>query len=190
MPPNRQEQSCPSVKFVLFPIGGFCAASRTLPLPQVVETELNTRGVDGNGMNVAFNETMHCIAAEPHATFLRASVLDGWHEVAHETTVLGRLRPGYRVLQLRSPSGTRIELSFLFVHISLLKVPNTRLTPRQLRMTGSRQRDENMQLREELVLLQRSFKELQQGLESGSKRQSSFKARQGNHKAVDIVDIG
>ena len=39
--------------------------------------------------------------------------------VAYETVVLGALRPGYRVLQLRSPLGTRIDGCVLFVRIAL-----------------------------------------------------------------------
>ena len=62
---------------------------------------------------------VHCLAAEPHETFLRVAVEDeDDDEVAFETAVLGRLRPGYRVLQLRSRLGTRIELCYLFVRIS------------------------------------------------------------------------
>ena len=51
---------------------------------------------------------MHCLASEPEQTFLRVAVLDHTEdekgtEVAFETAVLGRLRPGYRVKA--SPQG-------------------------------------------------------------------------------------
>ena len=51
---------------------------------------------------------MHCLAQCPRETILRVAVHEGEVEVAYETAVLGRLRRGYRVLQLRSPHGTRI----------------------------------------------------------------------------------
>ena len=83
-------------------------------------------------MNAPFAETVHCVAAEPHATFLRISVADSGQEVAYETAVLGRLRPGYRVLQMRGLLGTRIELCYLFVRISFGSEPNLWPTPRQV----------------------------------------------------------
>ena len=76
-----------------------------------------------NGLNPRFGEEVHCLAAEPHETFLRVSILDSdegqVREVAFETAVLGRLRPGFRVLPLRNRLGTRIEQCYLFVKISL-----------------------------------------------------------------------
>ena len=89
-------------------------------------------------MNAAYGESVHqnihCVAAEPHATIVRVSVTDGGQEVAYETAVLGRLRGGYRVLQMRSVLGTRIELCYLFIKISFGSEPNLWATPRQLRM--------------------------------------------------------
>ena len=89
-------------------------------------------------MNAAYGESVHqnihCVAAEPHATIVRVSVTDGGQEVAYETAVLGRLRGGYRVLQMRSVLGTRIELCYLLVKISFGSEPNLWATPRQLRM--------------------------------------------------------
>ncbi len=40
-------------------------------------------------------------------------------QAAFETVVLGLLRPGYRILPLRSKHGTRIRLCSLLVHIEL-----------------------------------------------------------------------
>ena len=97
-----------------------------------MENEISLDPGVGNGMNVAIKRTVHCIAAEPHATFLRVGIADGREEVAYETAVLGRLRRGYRVLQLRSQLGTRIELCYLFVRIIFGSMPNTRGTPRQV----------------------------------------------------------
>ena len=91
------------------PVAGFCAISQSRPLPAVVETDLTLAPMD-NGMCAAVDTTIHCVAAEPHATFFRVSIADGRHEVAFETAVLGRLRGGYRVLQLRF-GRTRIKLS-------------------------------------------------------------------------------
>ena len=104
-----------------------------MPLPQRPETEVLTDAVEGNGLNAKFRETFHCVAAEPHATFLKVSVLDGGQEVAYETAVLGRLRRGYRVLQLRGMLGTRIELCYLFVKISFGEERNEWQTPSQVR---------------------------------------------------------
>ena len=88
--------------------------------------------------SAAFDEKVHCVAAEPHATFLRIGITDGRQgEVAYETAVLGRLRRGYRVLQLRSVLGTRIELCYLFIKIRFGSDPNLWATPRQLRIQSS-----------------------------------------------------
>eukprot|EP00966_Prymnesium_polylepis_P200035 4635753-Prymnesium_polylepis.1 len=87
---------------------GFVAFSKTLPLPQNVEPEISTAVVKGNGMNAPFGDTIHCAASEPHSTFLRIAVMDRQQEVAYESAVLGRLKRGYRVLQLRELLGTPI----------------------------------------------------------------------------------
>ena len=103
---------------------GFCAVSKVLPLPQTAEAETSTSAVMGNGINAPVNIRVHCIAAEPDATFLRLCVIDGKHEVAFESVVLGRLRHGYRVFQMRGWLGTRIELCFIFVRIAFGTEPN------------------------------------------------------------------
>jgi len=82
-------------------------------------------------MNAVFGTEVHCVAAEPRATFVRVGVTEGKQEVAYAVSVLGRLRGGYRVLQLRSVLGTRIELAYLFVRISFGAVRNRWATPRQ-----------------------------------------------------------
>jgi hypothetical protein len=98
-------------------LAGICALSTTLQLPEKIETEVSLPLRD-NGMNAVFDEEVHCLATEPFATFVRVAVLDQDREVAYATAVLGRLRKGYRVLLLRSPLGTRIELCYLFVRIT------------------------------------------------------------------------
>ena len=134
--------------------------SKTLPLPVNVETEASTRVVEGNGLNAAFDgETVHCAAAEPHATFLRVAVTDADScglEVAYETVVLGRLRSGYRVLQLRSSSfGTRIELCVLFLHIRFrTEQKNLWATPRQLRVQSSAKDMQNEEQRKRIEELE------------------------------------
>ena len=124
----RRLYSLHSLQLIVSPpvhVAGFCALCRTLPPSRSgAETEVSTRAVvKCNGLNADFSETFHCVAAEPHATFLRISVTDRGQEVAYETAVLGRLRGGYRVFQLRGPLGTRIELCYLFVHISFESDP-------------------------------------------------------------------
>jgi len=134
--PADSEPSCPSVTVSLHPIGGFCAISTTLPLPTSNEIETTTNIINGNGMNAKFGKVIHCVAAEPHATFLRIGVSDARKEVAFETLVLGRLRQGYRVVQLRSLLGTRIELAFLLVRMRLRSETNVWPAPRQLRLNA------------------------------------------------------
>lgn len=98
------------------------------------QTEMVLRAESTGGMNAAFGRdgTIHCIAAEPEATFLRVGVVDRGEEVAYATTVLSRLSPGYRVLPLRSMLGTRIDLCYVFVKISFNSVPNLTATNRQV----------------------------------------------------------
>ena len=107
--PISEELSSPKLKLSLHPIGGFCAVGDELPLPPLPPTQLRTPVDGSNGLNAPIGHTVHCVAAEPRATFLRVAVFDDEQEVAYETAVLGRLRRGYRVLQLRGPLGTRIE---------------------------------------------------------------------------------
>ena len=117
-------------------LAGFCTSTSVLPLPenqQTLETEIASATVSLNGMNVTFGETVHCVAAEPDATFLRLSVLDRGQEVAYETAVLARLQSGYRIFQMRSLGGTRIELCYVLVRIRLGSEPNLFLSPKQAR---------------------------------------------------------
>ena len=160
-PPDYSDPSSPAISLALYPIGGdrlhllpwsvrakryhmrvlwrhhlagFCGVSKNLPLPHVVDTEASTAAVKGTGMNATFEETVHCIAAEPHATFLRVAVADCGQEVAYASAVLGRLRRGFRVFQMRSMLGTRIELAYLCVQISFGSEPHMWATPRQVWM--------------------------------------------------------
>jgi len=71
---------------------------------------------------------------------MRIGVTDGGQEVAYEIAVLGRLRHGYRVFQMRGLLGTRIELCYLFVHITLDSEPNIWASPRQIRMQRKQKR--------------------------------------------------
>ena len=109
--------------------------SDELPLRVRLPTELVVRQLssEANGLNAKFGATAHCVASEPDATFIRMSVTDDEQELAYEVAVLARLRTGYRVLPLRGPLGTRIELCYIFVRIRLSGVPNVWNTPRQAR---------------------------------------------------------
>mmetsp|Transcript_34887 Transcript_34887/g.96346 ORF Transcript_34887/g.96346 Transcript_34887/m.96346 type:complete len:737 (-) Transcript_34887:487-2697(-) len=139
-PPTRHEARSPSITLSLHPIGGFCAVSTTLPVPMTPETDTMITSADGQssrrggGLNLRFNKIVHCVAAEPEATFMRVGVTDGGLEVAYETCVLGRVLRGFRIFQLRSMLGTRIELAYVFVRISFRSEPNLWLTRRQLRV--------------------------------------------------------
>lgn len=138
-PPDNQTPSCPGLTLSVHPVGGFCAVSDVLPLPPSVESEKYVPA-ESNGMNAIFGDTVHFVAAEPHATFMRIGVTDGGQEVAYEIAVLGRLRHGYRVFQMRGLLGTRIELCYLFVHITLDSEPNIWASPRQIRMQRKQKR--------------------------------------------------
>ena len=112
------DASSPRVKLSLHPIGGFCSAGTELPPPQLIHTGYVTSAAEGEGgLSARFDEKVHLLAAEPHETILRVAAIDGeaksGTEVAYETAVLGRLRPGYRALQLRSRRGTRFGTSLL-----------------------------------------------------------------------------
>ena len=138
--PNALAPARMALSFSLHSIGGLCAVSRVLPLPKTTECEIVTdpRNSDAEltfcgGLNIQFNDQhVHCIAAEPHETFLRVSVHDDkWCDIAYEVVVLGRLRGGYRVVQLRGRLGTRIELCCLLVRISFGGMKNRHYTPRE-----------------------------------------------------------
>jgi len=158
--PNKLETSAPALSMSLHPFGGilspplralcsptgdriapvgfvppagFCAISGILPLPIIVNTEVTLSHHD-NGMNAPCGKMVYCVAAEPHATILRIGVKDRKQGlVAYESAVLGRLRGGHRVFQLRSLLGTRIEICFLFVRITFGRERNLWPTPRQMR---------------------------------------------------------
>ena len=105
--------------------------SRVLPPGKERTARHTTPPVHGNGLNPTFDCLVHCLAEQPMETVLRVVVEDelpGAEQrvVAYETVVLGALRPGYRVLHLRSPLGTRIDGCVLAVHIAI----GTSATPR------------------------------------------------------------
>ena len=123
-PPSAGAVSSPSLIAELFAIGGECCASPPLPPKEEARTRFQTPSAPGNGLNPSWGHMVHCVAAEPDETILRLSVSDGDTEVAYECVLVGVLRPGYRCIPLRSKLGTRIELCYLVVHISLCEIPN------------------------------------------------------------------
>jgi len=152
--PNHQDPSHPTLTVALYPIGGFCAVTKSLPLPQMAETKIEVDTIKPNGINTTFGESIivYCITAEPHATILRVSVTDHGVEVAYETALIGRLRCGFRVLQLRGKLGTRIELCFLFVRISRSSEINTRGTPQDLELQLHKHRSRIDELEAQVAL--------------------------------------
>jgi len=148
VPPNvGEEPTSPALSISVHAIGGFCAISKTLPLQQTKQTHVVTTAVVvGNGMNAVFRETFHCLAAEPHTTFLRIGVIDGEQEVAYEMAVVGRLRRGYRVFRMRSTLCTRIELCFLLVWVGVGTESNTFATPRHQEVRLRQQNERIVQL--------------------------------------------
>lgn len=143
-PTNEPTTSPLDVTISLHPIGGLCAICKVLPPPENSETTVTVTAT-GNGLNAVINTEVQCLAAEPHATILRVSAMDSeaGQVLAYETAVLGRLRRGYRILQMRSPLGTRIQLCYLLVRIGISKEPNFWATAAQmLRMVTREQMDE------------------------------------------------
>ncbi|EOD30067.1 hypothetical protein EMIHUDRAFT_99535 [Emiliania huxleyi CCMP1516] len=151
----RASVSSPRVAVELHAIGGFCAVAREPQPPPEAQgvTRLTTAVAEGNGLNPTFDETFHCLAAEPNQTILRVVVEDEGRLVAYETAVLGSLRCGYRCLHLRSPSGTRIDACCLLLHISDGSEPNTFGTVEELRSMMQSQRSLIAQLYAELSRL-------------------------------------
>jgi hypothetical protein len=124
---------------------GFCAACTELR-PKAshvfgIRSEVSIAPKANGGMSAAIGATVHCVAVEPHATFVRVSIQDNGQEVAYETAVLGRLRFGYRVFLLRSSFGTRIELAYLFVCITFGDEVNIWQFAQRPQVCGERQRD-------------------------------------------------
>jgi len=167
-PPTNTAPSSPSLVISVHAIGGFCAVSKTLPVPQNAEAELKIATVKENGMNATLDQIVYCVAAEPLATLLRIGVTDFRQEVAYDTSVLGRLRHGYRVMQLRGILGTRIELAYVFVRITIGTVQNLWVSPRQVRLTSMFQNEELAALRLENGRLNGTLKKMHATVESSN----------------------
>ena len=90
---------------------------------------------------------VHPVAAEPLATFLHIAVADGRHEVAYD--VLGRLRRGFRIFQLRSP------LNCSSGPPAVADEANLRVSPRHLRLMNRarRRREEATRAKQDLAEL-------------------------------------
>ena len=115
-------------------IAGFAAVSKKTPIRPGDESQTVTLSpAAGTGMNIMFASTVHCLVAERDEALLRVSVFEGKQEVAYESAVVGRLRGGYRVMQMRSSLGTRIELCYLFVRITWADERNQWATTREVR---------------------------------------------------------
>lgn len=184
-PPDDAPTSTPSLSFSLHPIGGFCGLASVLPPPFRLPLEMSL-GADaakdaalaGSGLNTRFDRTVHCLAAEPDACLLRVSVLDAGEEVAYETMVLGRLRPGYRTLRLRCQLGTRIELAGLFVHVSFGQEPNHWLSASEIhrRYTGQGVQALEASRRDEVAALRREAKLARQEHLAEAERRAALEA--------------
>ena len=127
--------------------------------------------------------TLHCLASEPNETFLRVVALDGKEAVAYETAVLGRLRRGYRVFQLRCELGTRIEQCYLLVKISFGSEPNRWPAPSHIKRTSVLHEREIVQLRKRNEAQARKIKELQgEAIES-----RETLGAEGNQRAIQAA---
>jgi len=188
--PDNLKLSCPGITLSVYPIGGFCAVSRVLPLPEITETEISVSPED-NGMNAAYGgDTIHCCAAEPHATFLRVGVVEAGLEIAYEIAVLGRLHHGYRILRLRNLLGTRIELCYLFVKITFASDPNLWASPRQLRIQSDQHRaisdklqNENARLNNENTRLNDEHTNLKKGFDLLRQEMHTLLGKSRNEKS-------
>jgi len=202
--PTESDPSSPVVIVSLHPIGGFCACHKTLPVPLRAEAEVTAAAIKGNGLNATLRQEFHCVATDPHATFLKVAVTDGGHEVAYETAVQGRLRSGYRVMRLRSSLGTRIELACLLLRISTgSEHENLWMTGRQLRLAtrlaSSRSvgqivglREESRRNREELAILREENAQLnaQLGAHKRSLQQNRPHGRSKDLVCPSSTDLG
>jgi len=116
-----------------------------------------------NSLSFPFDHKVHCVAAEPYATFLRVGVADRGNEVFYEVLVLGRLRRGYRVLRLRSLFGTRVELAHVFVRLDVTSESHAWPTTKQLRTDAFRKDREHHKLKQELEQLRSNLARQQSG---------------------------
>lgn len=159
-PPDASIPSSPMITVSLHAIGGFCGIFRDLsipPPPEEVAVFYKTAAVQNNGLNALFDESVHCVAAEPDATFMRIGVSDGDQEVVYETAVLGRLRRGYRVFRMRNAFGTRVELCYLLVHIEFGKEANNWIAPAALRLQAEKKNAELSSLAEHLEAARKAY---------------------------------
>ena len=60
----RAQAACAFFTGCFVDFAGFCAVSKELPLRATAEAEVSLTSGD-NGMNAQFDETVHCVAAEP-----------------------------------------------------------------------------------------------------------------------------
>lgn len=175
LPPDNDIVSSPAVTLSLHTIGGFVAMCGQLPLgPDVPAlmfgTQHRTHAVAMNGLNAYFGDEVHCVAAQPSATFLRIAIEDWDQEVAFETAVLGKLRRGYRVVRLRSlPLATRIDLCYLLVRISFSSETNNWITAVESRRRNEELIEEATELRRRASRREQEMADLLQraGLQQG-----------------------
>jgi len=129
-------------------------------------------------MNAAIGTTIHCVAAEPYATFMRIGLTDGGQEeVAYEIACVGRLRRGYRILQLRGTLGTRIELSCIFVRLSCGVEPNLWLSARHVRLHRSSEGDRMLQHEEVVERQKETIQSQENTIEQLQSRLSLMRSR-------------
>lgn len=176
--------SSPQIKVELFSLGGSSQVCRSLPPPEFETSSATTAAVPNNGLNAVFNEKMHCLATEPNHTVLRVSVIDRDQEAAYDTLMLGALRPGYRCIELRSKSGTKIELCTLFVHIALSEAnPTERLLAHKQSVIEEQER----KLAEAQRVIERQADEIAELTfmrDESSRRASSLEVEQGELRAL------
>jgi hypothetical protein len=139
-PPQAASVMSPALSVELFPVGGYCCTSTSLPPPKPADcaTRMHTSAVRFDGLHPHFDLTVHCLAAEPKETLLRISVQDETYshaadqkdataaghkaDVAYEVVALDALRPGYRSLPLRSRAGSRIDMCCVYLHVAVGEV--------------------------------------------------------------------
>ena len=77
-----------------------------------------SKAVIANGATPCWDEYIDCVVEQPDDAILALHVYDRASLIAYQAIPMSALRPGWRVLKLRSPTGSRLVLGSLLVHLT------------------------------------------------------------------------